>query len=376
MSNFFSTAERLYHKGQLGTFSKHFECIELIRNYLRNRQIKMQFDLDNMEQVFSCIDMGIALGGLGEIDSDQLRNARDSFVRLTCCVLDSTQQVVVSRDPNTQRETLQGPSGYNEMLSLCKEAAKQQPSYKTSVITFNYDVGVETAIITNGLEPISPSDRPDAFSEWKQSTVLGSSASVLPVCKLHGSLHWRRQGNRGIEIDHDGLQKSIAEAQKGLFEGQPVNPSTIARSPFQNTAVQHGEPRTLGYARGLSDDDSPLPLLIPPTDDKAQYRSQLEAEWRAASELLRSADVVCIAGYSMPPTDEFFRQFFTISMAGEHRLRKLFIINPNQDALKRLTNLVGAPSRDIVSEWRSHFGLGVSQVRDTLANAEWVPTGS
>jgi hypothetical protein len=91
----------------------------------------------------------------------------------------------------------------------------------------------------------------------------------------------------------------------------------------------------------------PEPLIVPPTWSKEHYHEVLRSIWYNASKALSSAENIFIIGYSLPPSDQFFRSFFALSTISETIIERLWVFDPSEIS-QRYQSLVGAAisSRD------------------------------
>jgi hypothetical protein len=106
------------------------------------------------------------------------------------------------------------------------------------------------------------------------------------------------------------------------------------------------------------------PWIVPPTESKRVYRDRMRSIWRRAAIRIRNADAIVVIGYSLPPTDQFFRQFFALACVHDdvdrtRLLQGLWIINPDVEAGQRFQALLGPYShkRSLVVARRLESGL-------------------
>jgi hypothetical protein len=71
----------------------------------------------------------------------------------------------------------------------------------------------------------------------------------------------------------------------------------------------------------------PDPVIVPPTSSKRQGHQELRRVWRGAAVELAEARNIFVIGYSLPPTDHFFRELFGLGTISA-RLRRLWIFDP------------------------------------------------
>lgn len=170
-----------------------------------------------------------------------------------------------------------------------------------TIITFNWDTLVERQISQDGRF------QPDYCPR-------GSSASGLPVLKLHGSVDWYH----GAEL---ASRAGMLPVHRQIFRTGSSRPSSRRRAQLA----------------------SALPFIVPPTFYKRlRGYSDLEEVWATAFDRLRTADEIFICGYRFPPEDLLAR--FLVRRAirmnllqrdrkGKDKLR-LLIVNPEQSVAK------------------------------------------
>lgn len=86
---------------------------------------------------------------------------------------------------------------------------------------------------------------------------------------------------------------------------------------------------------------------------------------------LQEANNIFIVGYSLPPTDQFFRYLFALGTLGPTRLRRVWVFNPDQSKAVegRFRGLVG---RGVVGRFRyisgkaGLFENAISQIGDAV----------
>jgi hypothetical protein len=175
----------------------------------------------------------------------------------------------------------------------------QSKTDSTSIITFNYDCALDYALSLANAEAdycLEPA-RPD-----RKATKL---------FKLHGSLNW-------------------AGAEQGQIVAVPlrVQHSDIRPVPGQSYPNHHKIRVTqsaIKQALAHAPKERVTPVIVPPTGSKGEYHRRLTNVWRAAADALADADVIVVAGYSLPVTDEFFRYLFALGTISPTRLKHVWV---------------------------------------------------
>jgi NAD-dependent SIR2 family protein deacetylase len=138
----------------------------------------------------------------------------------------------------------------------------RQRGKRFSVITFNYDLVFERAILRE-LGSVNYC-LPHAKGPREFLSMRGT-----PFLKLHGSLNWLRC------------------PKCGRFE---VSESSVAHVfPKKRCLSRCGELKE--------------PVIVPPVSDKSRYLGPKNILWKKASDLLSDANTVVIIGYSLPMLD-------------------------------------------------------------------------
>ena len=88
------------------------------------------------------------------------------------------------------------------------------------------------------------------------------------------------------------------------------------------------------------------PYLVPPTWNKTEYHHVLQPVWQAAINELREAEYIIVCGYSLPPTDQFFKFLYALGTVGEVRLKRFCVLDPNPEVENRFKELLGTVVKD------------------------------
>lgn len=322
MSDFFRAADTLHNHGLLSDLSTEFDAIRDARERLFKVKSKTGIDIENLEQVFNAIEMAIFLEQ--DFADDQGSDAvelKSALISLIAAVLQRTQASMPTEAPRHIKSTtgaalanesmkVRGPEGYDEFARLTSQLRESAPAIEVGVITFNYDVGLEHALLAHGV-PFEYS-----FGE--------PNPGHVPIFKLHGSVNWF--------LEPDGEQVEVQHVDLAWL-------STIVRRwpiDAQRRDIKIIDVKEIGCLQRT-------PLIIPPSESKAALREPLGGMWREASRFLSYADYVAIIGYSLPNTDEFFRQFFNVSMMSDRLVRRVFVANR-----ERADSLVWSRYRELV----------------------------
>ena len=115
-----------------------------------------------------------------------------------------------------------------------------------------------------------------------------------------------------------------------------------------------------------------VPLIVPPSESKEGHRSQLKPIWRRTAKALAAADYVVAIGYSIPDTDEFFRQFYAVASIGEQFLRKFSVFDPDGSVQNKFAALIGRPILDRLHFAATSFENAVTQLSNSYQSNDGI----
>lgn len=326
MRNFFRRAESLYANGQIRQYEEDYRRVYKFRSTLAGSVARGAVDIDNLESVFSALELRSVLHGQRE-----KQGIRDSFVRLIAGVLEATQRNRISNGkagtplimfvgerhgPKAERSILEGPPAYLRLAQLIHSLTNNN-KHAVSCITFNYDIGLEIALSRLSLK----------YNYYLDGNEAGAaSGGQVPVLKLHGSLNWFLSNSGGparliassIDAPWDEKVRSTDPRQSGPIDWQ-----------------EHFVSRIESQIR------SSVPFIVPPTDSKAEHRPKIRAVWQAASRALGSADAIVVAGYSLTATDQFFRLLFALSAPTAKLLQGMWVFDCDPTVEQKYLDMIG-----------------------------------
>jgi SIR2-like domain len=172
------------------------------------------------------------------------------------------------------------------------------------IVTFNYDVALENALI--GARKFGVKNGYGFAADWDETD------SEVKVLKLHGSINWIGALFRGVTQGFSAFSNSLGERPfvdnvESLFPGYP---SRVLDRSFPGG----------GVAGGAST------LVLPTYEKKYSVETSVgdewgpffESLWSQAAEAVEQSDRIVIIGYSMPDAD--------------HRSRALLLWGANKRA--------------------------------------------
>jgi len=299
MNDFLDTASRLLSTNEVGGKREHFERVFKAISSLQAVHSKAQLDLNNIESIFTALEIANVLRKLPGFEPDQIPVVINSLKELIVATLERTI------DFPTEDRCILPPSNYNKFAELVKYLhTDAYPIYKSSIITFNYDIAMDLAMLRNGLGPLY------GFA----SDVSANFPTLL--LKLHGSLNWAVRSDDG-NVQPLTLHEYFLKYSYNGFEKRGSCKIPIG-SQLQEYYSKHTEIKV-----------NPEPVIVPPAWNKADYHQLLSKIWETAAKELEEAEYIFIIGYSLPETDAFFRLLFGIGTVGDKPLKKVIVYNPD-----------------------------------------------
>jgi len=300
LNDFLVTARHLYQaKADLlhrESFGRVFDWI----NSLRASAYYVDVDTDNLEHVFSILEMSrqIGLEGAAELSDD--------LVQLVVETLDRQQLVFrggkLVPEPVYQQFATQLLASNRRRKEVTKADAF---GGNDSIITFNYDVMVDCALAYAGYT-------------INYHVAAPPKPNGIDLLKLHGSVNW------GISKCSDEptitvVPPPLGDANNPLMQEGVGVPIRMATHSLPRARCNH-----CGNACGLR------PLLVPPTWSKAINRWRAVADvWAQAVRNIESAQQIVVIGYSMPETDTFFKYLLSLGLKANRGLHRVVVVNPS-----------------------------------------------
>lgn len=304
MTTFIAAANEVRRSGKLSADEvASFDLVFRARSQLQSVYSKALLDINNVESLFGAFEMAALLGSLGNLAAADVDRLPQSIIQLIARTIELRVQYRFGESGDRGLPRIKPPQPYEEFVELV--TALLQSANNPCLITFNYDLALDYALHYAGV--------PVNYCLEEQTT------QGLPLLKLHGSLNWGRcrQCSKIVPWQFQDWfrNKVILRSQEEAF-------TTVSLS---NVLESHS-----CKSCGL-----PLqkqPMIVPPTWNKGKYRSELMNVWRTAAGHLSEAENIVVIGYSLPPTDEFFRYFYALGSVGDTVLERVCIVNPEEQA--------------------------------------------
>jgi hypothetical protein len=313
MYDFIERAARIHRRGESHWARFSFDQVMQARRKLQVAYAKSSIDLDNIENLFTTFEMASLIGKLANIEKSKVSELPKNLRYLIMRTIE--QSILFPID--SQNETIQPPYPYGLFCELLTELSSVQGAAPIAVINFNYDLCLDYALTVAGKQ---------IFYGLARDVPNGAFHHY----KVHGSLNWFRDLETG-EVAAERLTPLPTHRYwERLGLDQPAD------RPIDTMEVIHG-PGIWG------EEFFPEPIIVPPTWNKGWYQEQLKSVWRAASEALSTAENIVVIGYSLPPSDQFFRSFYSLSTISDSIIDNFWLFDPtdNDDVVERYRGLLG-----------------------------------
>lgn len=312
MNDFFRKARYLYDSQRLQGYETEFELVESFREEIQKCRVKANVDINNLEYVFNAIEMNEIIATITSFNTKKTNRLRDSFKKLIVGTIQGCQKLELSAEfrhgEGWFHKTL-GPKGYNRLVKLIKS---ELPKHNFSIMSFNYDLGLEAAFNCQGV----PYFYPTIEETPNFKTVM--------LLKPHGSLNW-----------------FVDPTQNKIHAFQPnTSISYLQKAPEQRiscTFDQSTEFSPLINKFKLN----PIPFIVPPAESKRDERSKLKKLWKTIASEVKKADVFLVIGYSLPDTDTFFKQFFALASDSSHVAKSFFVFDVSKRSIEKVHSMLG-----------------------------------
>lgn len=310
MSDFFDKAERLLRHNKVPDAKAEFEEVFKAISELQPMYAKSYFDLDNLEMVFGAIEMGQLIHKFAGRTPDEIARLRNAMVTL---IVKTLEQSIFFP---TRKGEVRAPKPYMDFAEMLSNVESKTRARDYSFITFNYDVALDYALFYNNI----PTD-------YYLADDIAPNNSAVPLLKLHGSINWGRCPTCNEIVPYE-----VGAARFTIFR-QDVDSHVLFDLGSKITTQLH---------KLCSTQLVGPPIIVPPTWDKTTHHAKLVNVWRRAAKELGSAENIFVIGYSLPDSDLFFRYLFSLGSEGETRVKRLWVIDPDRNAVEpRFRRLIG-----------------------------------
>jgi SIR2-like domain len=295
LSNRLTIAEKIQ-------FAKVFTAISALQSV----HSKAKLDTYNIESVFTTLELAQIIQRLPGIKVDEIPGTIEALKTVIARTLELRIRFPLTDDG------IQAPEPYGQFVELVSFLiARAHPRQTVSIITFNYDVAIDVALLRANI-PVDYAIETPAQEQ--------NPREKLPLLKLHGSLNWAVEESAPNSVRPLDLQQYFRERDVAV-----TTPSGDNKEIYLSIL-----PRLVSFfEKRHSLKVKPLPYIVPPSWNKADYHKALTNVWASAAQQLSEALYIFVIGYSLPSTDSFFRQLYALGSAGPARLRKIVVYDPD-----------------------------------------------
>jgi hypothetical protein len=335
MAQFLDVARRLYETKAVPERASDYERVFKAIGCLTQVHSKSQLDINNIESVFTALELASTLKKLPGFDAEEIPGVVQSLKALIVTTLERKIEFPF------RGTSVEAPGDYGRFVELVKHImVDANPRRSVAVITFNYDIAVDVSFWRSGMDV--------------DYSLEDNDKGVVPLLKLHGSLNWasRTTDNHTIALS---IREYFSKHSFQSFETVGKTFIPIGTQLHDAFLQQESKIETLRE-----------PVIVPPTWNKAEYQRDLSRVWARAAKELSDAEHLFIIGYSLPETDQFFRFLYALGTAGNVPFTRIEVHNPDAsgEVEKRFRSLLGpgALARFVYNQLP--FGPSIGHIRD------------
>lgn len=332
MTDFWDKAGIFFKKDTNGRIDPDYELVKRARSKLQSTHSKSRLVVSNLEEVYGAFEMAKLIGYLGDLEKEDVDKLPTAMKKVIVKTIESSISF-----PRLNGNTL-APRPYHDFTEMIMELANGNDK-RVSVITFNYDIGLDCAVVQH---PKAINYRLDGVPDI---------ANAIDLLKLHGSLNW------GFCQECDALIPWNVRDILANFDPFPRTGNEIKISISGSFA--HFPHNKAHNVTG--------PIIVPPTWNKTHDYQQLASVWRAAALTLQEATNIIVCGYSFPNTDQFFHKLYALGSTGEAIVAKFLVYDPDPKVEAHYKDILGPGIEDfhfkkmtfdeMITDLRSEYGL-------------------
>jgi len=320
MAGFLDRARQLYSPHLQAPWKEHFDRVFEILIELQKVHSKAELDLNNIEAVFTTFELGQTIRKLPGADDD-FDGAVNSLKALITFTVEQSLRFTL----DVKTRNLRATQDYEEFAKFVKDfnfkLNRETGSGGIGILTFNYDVGLDVALFLQGIDCDYCLDAQD------------TGVDAIKLLKLHGSVNWRRRKDSDA-ITYYPVKDYCSEYHTKSLDRNETSlalPCTKI-APLSKLKVEVEE----------------TPVIVPPGLFKNEYQSSISQVWEQAARELEEAEEIIVIGYSLPPTDFFFRNLFALGTVGRKFIRRFAVVNPDKSGRteERFKSLLGPGTRE------------------------------
>lgn len=267
------------------SFQKVFDWIDK----LRGASYFIDFDLDNLEHVFSFAEME------KQVNPDLDAHISDD---LRILILETLQWQCLLEWHNDHWNV---DGEYRKFLECLNTAFRHRwdlvvgtgDFIRDNVITFNYDLSLDMAVEASRFQIEYRLERPGGEP---------NNQKILEVLKLHGSMNW------------------FWNPDENKYE-------TTEAIPTHHGMSDHTDKFPHPVVTNMLTRKDVVPMVIPPTWSKRVDQMAIRRVWEAAVNAIQRAQQIIVIGYSLPTTDTFFQYLLTSGLKENPNLFRVCVVN-------------------------------------------------
>jgi len=330
MRDFFDAAEELRTNPELNDDRSCFDLVFKALNEFTRATSKANVNTTNIEMVFSAFEIAALSRSLGSLTREEIQELPRAMNRLIVRTLEMCTQFKGSSE---MVGVTQPPADYYSFAKSLRDDFNG--SYAdTTIITFNYDIALDFALSFWGIRP---------KYHLKTENPLEDRWTRLSLLKLHGSLNWGECTDKCSDVD------SVV-----------IDPNQIGSYPGHTTYIpvtKYLDKHTCKCGKRLQS------VIVPPTTNKMQHYKRLESVWTEAIRSLKTAENIFVVGYSLPETDRFFRDLYSVGTISETRMKKFWVFDPEPTVEGRFRDLLGPDASGRFEFSPSKFASATGKIR-------------
>lgn len=316
---------------------KYFGSVFDTINALQVVQSKVEINLRNVEDVFATLEFRRLIGQPPAREVGDLEHHVEALKFAIARTVEESIRFMPRQRNDGVFADLLAPRVYGEFVDALKTLRERRDKCTVSVISFNYDLGLDCALFRAGLGP----------DYCLRAPAPGDGHGHVKLLKLHGSLNWAEAKPKG------GGTGQVVEAnwnQVLLPIGpHPEPPKGPLRLRLTKRWADH-------FVIPDDVDLSPGPFIVPPTWSKVGYYHSLAPVWAQAAVELRNADEIHVIGYSFQNSDAFFRFLFGLGTGESGAHLELHVYDPSSAVEERFRRMLGVGLRDECRFHQKRFG--------------------
>lgn len=343
MKDFFDEAYDLYDDGKItGEDKEFFKRVIEAKNSIRSILANLQIDINNIETIFSLIEMGKLIRrfpGFKDEDIDVLHKAIYRFIVRT---IELKTNFIYKK-----REGLFSPQEYYYFVQRFILPLEEKKRLSSCILTFNYDIALDHALEL-------------WFGEHNINYCLSNiEDNKYRLLKLHGSINWAKyKKNNHIDVIPVSIRDYVVKG--GLIMKLDINSDFPGEaSPKKDVHIEIGTKinklkwmnnkwRSIGNIEDI-------PLIVPPTWNKTEYHLFLSNVWKQAAKEISEAKYIFIIGYSLPETDLFFQYLLGLGMLDIVRLKGFWVFDPKSEVRDRYGKMLSSAIKDKFIPYPNEF---------------------